>query len=85
MVRQMQSEPGDIAGVDFPDTDFAAVAEAFGAEGRRVRTPAGLADALRAGKESSVPTVVDAEIDPDEDMAATLQSSFYASVGGLHE
>jgi acetolactate synthase-1/2/3 large subunit len=85
MVRQMQSEPGDIAGVDFPDTDFAAVARAFGADGVRVDTPERLGDALREAKRSSTPTVVDVAIDPDQDMAATLQSSFYASVGGLHE
>jgi acetolactate synthase-1/2/3 large subunit len=85
MVRQMQSDPGDIAGVDFPDTDFTRVAEAFGADGVRVDAPDDLADALAAAKRSSVPTVVDVAIDPDEEMAATLQSSFYASVGGLHE
>jgi acetolactate synthase-1/2/3 large subunit len=32
-----------------------------------------------------VPTVVDARIDREEDMADQLQSSFYAQVGGLHE
>jgi acetolactate synthase-1/2/3 large subunit len=85
MVRQMQSEQGDIAGVDFPDTDFTRVAEAFGADGVRVDAPDDLADALAAAKRSSSPTVVDVTIDPDEEMAATLQSSFYASVGGLHE
>ena len=85
MVRQMQDAPGDIAGVDFPDTDFVTVAEAFGADGIWVDAPADLADALREAKRSSTPTVVDVAIDPDQDMASTLQSSFYASVGGLHE
>jgi acetolactate synthase-1/2/3 large subunit len=85
MVRQMQRGPGDIAGVEFHDTDFARVAEAFGAEGVRVESPDELGDALRDGKASATPTVVDARIDRDEDMAETLQSSFYASVGGLHE
>jgi acetolactate synthase-1/2/3 large subunit len=85
MVRQMQSAPGDIAGVDFPDSDFAAIAEAFGADGVHVDTPDDLADALREAKASSTATVIDVSIDPDQDMAATLESSFYASVGGLHE
>ncbi|WP_276282573.1 thiamine pyrophosphate-binding protein [Halorussus caseinilyticus] len=85
MVRQMQDGEGDIAGVEFHDTDFVKVAEGFGAEGRRATTPDELADALREGKESDVPTVVDARIDREEDMAEKLQSSFYAEVGGLHE
>ena len=85
MVRQMQHEDGDIAGVEFHDTDFVKVAEAFGADGRRVVSPDELADALREGKASDVPFVVDARIDRDEEMADQLQSSFYADVGGLHE
>jgi acetolactate synthase-1/2/3 large subunit len=85
MVRQMQHGPDDIAGVEFHDTDFVKVAEAFGAEGIGVQTPEGLGDALREGKKSSTATVVDVRIDRDQDMAETLQSSFYASVGGLHE
>ncbi|WP_152042050.1 thiamine pyrophosphate-binding protein [Salinigranum salinum] len=85
MVRQMQSAPGDIAGVDFPDSDFAAIAEAFGADGVHIDSPDHLADALREAKASPTATVIDVSIDPDQDMAATLESSFYASVGGLHE
>jgi acetolactate synthase-1/2/3 large subunit len=85
MVRQMQSAPGDIAGVDFPDSDFATIAEAFGADGIRVDAPDDLDDALGEAKRSSTVTVIDVTIDPDQDMAATLESSFYASVGGLHE
>jgi acetolactate synthase-1/2/3 large subunit len=85
MVRQMQHEPGDIAGGEFHDTDFVRAAEAFGAEGVRVSTPDDLADALREGKRSDHPFVIDTRIDREEDMAEQLQSSFYASVGGLHE
>ncbi len=85
MVRQMQHEPGDISGVEFHDTDFAQAAAAFGADGVRVDDPDEFADALREGQRSSTPLVIDARIDRDEDMADTLQSSFYASVGGLHE
>lgn len=85
MVRQMQPNDGDIAGVEFHDTDFIRVAEGFGARGVRVETPSALREALREGRDSTTPLVVDTRIDRDEDMAETLQSSFYASVGGLHE
>jgi acetolactate synthase-1/2/3 large subunit len=82
MVRQMDDE---IPGVDFHDTDFVQVADGFGAAGMRVRSPDDLAERLDSAKAADVPTVVDVRIDPDEDMAETLQSSFYAEVGGLHE
>ena len=85
MVRQMQHEENDIAGVEFHDTDFVRVAEGFGARGVRVETPDSLGETLREGKNSERPLVIDARIDREEDMAEQLQSSFYASVGGLHE
>ncbi|WP_396613496.1 thiamine pyrophosphate-binding protein (plasmid) [Haloferax sp. S1W] len=85
MVRQMQHGPDDISGVEFHDTDFVRVAEAFGANGVRVETPDELGDALTEATTSDLPTVVDVRIDREPDMAETLQSSFYASVGGLHE
>jgi acetolactate synthase-1/2/3 large subunit len=85
MVRQMQHGKGDIAGVEFHDTDFVAVAEGFGVRATRVAEPDALADALREGKSSDEPFVVDARIDREQEMAEQLQSSFYASVGGLHE
>ncbi|WP_435349665.1 thiamine pyrophosphate-binding protein [Haloarchaeobius sp. HRN-SO-5] len=82
MVRQMDDS---IPGVEFHDTDFATVAEAFGGEGHRVVDPADLEPTLEAAKANDVPTVVDVRIDREPDMAETLQSSFYAEVGGLHE
>ena len=86
MVRQMQDADGDIAGVEFHDTDFVAVAEAFGAVGRRVSEPDELASALVAAKERrDRPTVIDVRIDRNEEMADQLSSSFYDEVGGLHE
>ncbi|MEF8757880.1 MAG: thiamine pyrophosphate-binding protein [Halobacteriales archaeon] len=85
MVRQMEDAPGDIAGVEFHGTDFVAVANAFGADGVRVDAPDDLADALSQGKRSQTPFVVDVRIDPGEEMADQLASSFYESVGGLHE
>jgi len=84
MVRQMQDDHA-IAGVEFHDTDFVKVAEAFGAVGTRVVDPDDLGEALRAGKAADVPHVIDVRIDREEDMAETLSSSFYDSVGGLHE
>ncbi len=85
MVRQMQGEEGDIAGVEFHDTDFLQVAEAFGAVGRQVTDPTDLVSALQDGKAAEVPHVIDVRIDREQDMANTLASSFYNSVGGLHE
>ncbi len=86
MVRQMQDGSEDIAGVEFHDTDFVTAAEAFGAVGTRVSTPDGLADALgTAMAAEDLPHVIDVRIDREEDMAETLESSFYADVGGLHE
>jgi acetolactate synthase-1/2/3 large subunit len=82
MVRQMDDE---IPGVDFHDTDFVRVAEGFGAEGMRVRSPDTLANRLESAKMADVPTVVDVRIDRDEEMVDSLQSSFYEEVGGLHE
>ena len=75
----------EIPGVDFHDTDFVQVAEGFGAEGMRVRSPENLADRLESAKAADVPTVVDVRIDRNEEMVDALQSSFYEEVGGLHE
>ena len=85
MVRQMQDDHHTISGVEFHDTDFVGVAEAFGGVGTRVTDPDSLAEALGEAKAADVPHVIDARIDRDEDMAETLSSSFYDSVGGLHE
>lgn len=85
MVRQMQDDTDDIAGVEFHDTDFVAAARAFGADGVRATTPDELGNALHEATAAATPTVVDVRIDREQDMAETLQSSFYASVGGLHE
>mgnify|MGYP000005859183 CR=1 FL=1 len=84
MVRQMQGQ-GEISGVEFGDTDFVAAAEAFGAAGRRVVDPEELGDALAEGKAAEEPYVLDVRIDREADMAESLRSSFYESVGGLHE
>ncbi|AUG48929.1 acetolactate synthase [Haloarcula taiwanensis] len=85
MVRQMQHEAGDIAGVEFHDTDFVKAAEAFGADATRAVTPAELSAALEEGTSADVPFVIDVRIDRDEEMVESLQSSFYKEVGGLHE
>jgi acetolactate synthase-1/2/3 large subunit len=84
MVRQMQDDHA-IAGVEFHDTDFPKVAEAFGAVGTRITDPEDLSAALEAGKAADRPHVLDVRIDREEEMADQLASSFYESVGGLHE
>jgi thiamine pyrophosphate-dependent acetolactate synthase large subunit-like protein len=52
--------------VQFPDTDFAAIARGHGARGATVRTPADL-EPVRAWVEEGAPGVfvIDARIDPD--------------------
>ena len=84
MVRQMQDDH-EIAGVEFHDTDFLKVAEAFGAVGTRITDPGDFGGALEAGKAAETPHVLDVRIDREEEMADQLASSFYESVGGLHE
>lgn len=85
MVRQMQSEDSRISGVEFRDTDFVTIAAGLGANGTRVETSDQLETALGEAIEEDEPTVIDAHIDRGEPMEETLQSSFYAEVGGLHE
>ena len=46
--------------------DFVKLAEAFGAKGIRVSRPSEIKEALLAGKDSSVPVVIDIAIDPSE-------------------
>ncbi|MFC4405672.1 thiamine pyrophosphate-binding protein [Haloarchaeobius iranensis] len=82
MVRQMDDS---IPGVEFHDTDFVQAAEALGGEGHRITDPDDLEPRLEAARANDVPTVLDVRIDRGPDMAETLQSSFYAEVGGLHE
>ncbi|MGM0592719.1 MAG: thiamine pyrophosphate-binding protein [Halobacteriota archaeon] len=82
MVRQMDES---IPGTRFQDTDFVGVARAMGGEGTRVDDPDDLEPAIADAKLADVPTVVDVRIDPAEDMAGQLSSSFYDEVGGLHE
>lgn len=82
MVRQMDD---DIPGTSFRDTDYVALAEAYGADAARITEPTTLEPTLAEAKAADVPTVLDVRIDPDVQMVESLQSSFYASVGGLHE
>lgn len=49
-----------------PRRDLAAIAEAFGAEGYRARTPDELEEALRAALRSPLPAVVSVAVDPHE-------------------
>ncbi|WP_330631636.1 thiamine pyrophosphate-binding protein [Halocatena halophila] len=82
MVRQMDEA---IPGVTFPETDFVAIADAFGADGIRIESTATLKSTLGDAIERSSPVVVDIPIDPSVQMSDLLASSFYERVGGLHE
>jgi acetolactate synthase-1/2/3 large subunit len=44
---------------EFIDTDFAAIARAFGCEGVRVEKPQEIGPAIERAKTASVPTVID--------------------------
>ena len=82
MVRQMDDA---IPGATFHDTDFVGIAKALGGDGVRVTDPTDLEATLADAKAADLPMVVDVRIDPDEEMADQLSSSFYDEVGGLHE
>lgn len=82
MVREI--DPA-IPGVDFHSTDLAAVGESLGAMASRVTDPDDLIVAYRSAMDHDGPAVVVVQIDPDIDAGDHLQSSFYRSVGGLHE
>ena len=70
-VRDVQK--GRHIAVDFPPTDFAAIATAFGAEGRRIETDAELADALKHAAERKGPVLLDVAIDQNESVRGILQ------------
>ncbi len=60
---------GDLGGdspAAFNDTDFAAIARGFGAEGLRVRNPAEIADAVREALKRGRPAVIDVITDGAE-------------------
>jgi len=53
---------GDLGGdspAEFVDTDFAAIARGFGADGMRVENPAEIQDAVKEALKKGKPTVVD--------------------------
>ena len=57
---------GKAVASEFIDTDFAAIARAYGCEGVRVDNPDNLESALTEAFKSSKPTVIDALTEPEE-------------------
>lgn len=57
---------GTDIGAGLDGFDFAAIATAMGADGRRVEDPADLTEAYRDALDSTQPTVLDVRIDPEE-------------------
>src|SRR5579875_1656777 len=55
---------GHYENVDFPDTNFALIARAFGCVGLRVEAPDELSDALAQALQSDAPTLIDVVVDP---------------------
>jgi acetolactate synthase-1/2/3 large subunit len=57
----------------FPATDFAAVARAFGVEGRRVERDAEFVEALKESSDLGGPILLDVLVDPNEPYTKVLQ------------
>ncbi|QUW21280.1 thiamine pyrophosphate-binding protein [Sporosarcina sp. Marseille-Q4063] len=56
----------DRISTDFIDTDFAKIAEGYGANGVRVENSQDLKEAIKAGLESNITTVIDVRIDVNQ-------------------
>jgi len=61
-------------GNEFPDTNYASIAEALGAWSQRVTRPADIAEAVRAALAQDKPAVIDCVIDPLESMRQAIYS-----------
>ena len=59
---------------EFIDTDFVRIAQAFDCQGIRVRTPEGIAPALKEALNSKAPFVIDIMTDPDERIRSKAMS-----------
>ena len=55
--------PG-VPGLDLPGIDFVSLAKGYGVAAERISKPSNLADALRQGMASTVPHLIEVEIDP---------------------
>jgi acetolactate synthase-1/2/3 large subunit len=73
MVRQGQGD--EPIASEFTKTDWAGVAEGFGAVGLRVRHPGEVQSAVLEALSGQKPAVVDVTIDPKEPMQERLKSS----------
>jgi acetolactate synthase-1/2/3 large subunit len=58
----MQARGIDPLGVDVRSPDFPLLGQAFGGEGRRVHTPAELAEAVADALQASTPTLIEVPI-----------------------
>ncbi len=65
MIRAGQAMSGEIYGTDLPAQDYAAVAESYGMEGRRVTKKEELRPTFKEVFESGKAGVVDVVVDPD--------------------
>jgi acetolactate synthase I/II/III large subunit len=61
-------------GNELPETDYAAIARAFGCFGVRIDKPGTLGEAVRSALEQRLPAVIDVVIDPAENMKTALFS-----------
>jgi acetolactate synthase-1/2/3 large subunit len=69
-------------GNEFPDTDYAAIARAFGAFGERVERAGDIGPAIRAAIAGDGPAVIDVVIDKTESMREAVYSPLAAQAAG---
>ncbi len=67
----------------FGEVDFAAIARAFGAEGRRLERPEDVGPALAAALQADGPVVIEAVIDADEKFPLTSRATAMKDSVGL--
>jgi thiamine pyrophosphate-dependent acetolactate synthase large subunit-like protein len=67
-------------GNHFPDTDYAAIAQACGCHAERVTKPGGVKAAIATALKQDRPTVIDVVIDGSQDMKKELYSPLATEV-----
>jgi acetolactate synthase-1/2/3 large subunit len=81
--HQTLSYKGRHTAVAFRDTDFVAIAKAFGAEGYRIERPEEIADTINKAVNCRKPTIIEAVIDADEKFPVTIRSKAIRDSLGL--
>ena len=80
---QALSYQGRYSACEFGDVDFVAIAEAFGAAGRRIERPDEVAPAVAEALAAEGPVILEAHIDPDEKFPLTSRATALKDSVGL--